>query len=85
MNQSVGQVAIVVRDYDEALDFYIGVLGFKLIEDVPVHAQGKRWVVVAPTGSSFIPSFARTCRWRRASVPNWESNRRSRILVPTYR
>ena len=52
MNQSVGQVAIVVRDYDEALDFYIGVLGFKLIEDVPVHAQGKRWVVVAPTGSS---------------------------------
>jgi catechol 2,3-dioxygenase-like lactoylglutathione lyase family enzyme len=52
MNQSVGQVAIVVRDYDEALDFYVGVLGFKLIEDVPVHAQGKRWVVVAPACSS---------------------------------
>jgi len=52
MNQSVGQVAIVVRDYDEALNFYIGVLGFRLVEDTPIHAQDKRWVVVAPAGSS---------------------------------
>jgi catechol 2,3-dioxygenase-like lactoylglutathione lyase family enzyme len=52
MNQSVGQVAIVVRDYDEALNFYVGVLGFKLIEDTPIHAQHKRWVLVAPAGSS---------------------------------
>jgi len=46
MNQSLGQVAIVVRDYDEALSFYVGTLGFKLIEDTPVPAQSKRWVVV---------------------------------------
>jgi catechol 2,3-dioxygenase-like lactoylglutathione lyase family enzyme len=52
MNQSLGQVAIVVRDYDEALSFYIDTLGFKLIEDTPVPAQNKRWVVVAPPGSS---------------------------------
>jgi len=52
MNQSVGQVAIVVRDYDEALNFYVGVLGFKLIEDTPIDAQEKRWVVVAPAGSN---------------------------------
>ena len=52
MNQSLGQVAIVVRDYDEALSFYLGTLGFKLIEDTPVPAQNKRWVVVAPPGSS---------------------------------
>jgi catechol 2,3-dioxygenase-like lactoylglutathione lyase family enzyme len=52
MNQSLGQVAIVVRDYDEALSFYVGTLGFKLIEDTPVPAQNKRWVVVAPPGSS---------------------------------
>jgi catechol 2,3-dioxygenase-like lactoylglutathione lyase family enzyme len=45
-------VAIVVRDYDEALSFYMGTLGFKLIEDTPVPAQNKRWVVVAPPGSS---------------------------------
>jgi catechol 2,3-dioxygenase-like lactoylglutathione lyase family enzyme len=51
VNQSVGQVAIVVRDYDEALSFYVGVLGFRLIEDTPIHAQNKRWVVVAPPGS----------------------------------
>jgi catechol 2,3-dioxygenase-like lactoylglutathione lyase family enzyme len=52
MNQSIGQVALVVRDYDEALSFYVGTLGFKLIEDTPVHAQNKRWVVIAPPGSS---------------------------------
>jgi len=52
MNQSIGQVAIVVREYDEAIDFYVETLGFRLIEDTPVQAQDKRWVVVAPPGSS---------------------------------
>jgi catechol 2,3-dioxygenase-like lactoylglutathione lyase family enzyme len=52
MNQSLGQVAIVVRDYDEALDFYVNTLGFRLVEDTPIPAQDKRWVVVAPVGSS---------------------------------
>jgi catechol 2,3-dioxygenase-like lactoylglutathione lyase family enzyme len=50
MNQSIGQIAIVVRDYDEALAFYMGVLGFNLIEDTPIPSQAKRWVVVAPPG-----------------------------------
>lgn len=52
MRQSIGQVAIVVRDYDEALEFYVGVLGFALIEDTPVPTQTKRWVVVAPPGAT---------------------------------
>jgi catechol 2,3-dioxygenase-like lactoylglutathione lyase family enzyme len=52
MNQSIGQVAIVVREYDEAIHFYVETLGFRLIEDTPVPAQDKRWVVVAPPGSS---------------------------------
>jgi catechol 2,3-dioxygenase-like lactoylglutathione lyase family enzyme len=52
MIQSIGLVAIVVRDYDEALGFYIGTLGFRLIEDTPIPAQKKRWVVVAPAGSA---------------------------------
>jgi catechol 2,3-dioxygenase-like lactoylglutathione lyase family enzyme len=43
---------VLVRDYDEALNFYVGVLGFKLIEDTYVAAQDKRWVVIAPPGSS---------------------------------
>lgn len=52
MKQAIGQVAIVVRDYDEAIDFYVGQLGFTLVEDTPVPEQHKRWVVVAPPGSS---------------------------------
>lgn len=51
MHQSLSHVAIVVRDYDEALAFYVGKLGFQLIEDTPVPEQGKRWVVVAPPGA----------------------------------
>ena len=52
MSQSLAHVALLVRDYDEALDFYLGKLGFTLVEDTPVPAQGKRWVRIAPPGSS---------------------------------
>jgi catechol 2,3-dioxygenase-like lactoylglutathione lyase family enzyme len=52
MQQSIGQVALVVREYDEALDFYVGTLGFTLVEDTYIPAQDKRWVVVAPPGAS---------------------------------
>jgi catechol 2,3-dioxygenase-like lactoylglutathione lyase family enzyme len=51
MSQVLGLVSVVVRDYDEALDCYVGVLGFDLIEDSPVSEQGKRWVVVRPPGA----------------------------------
>jgi catechol 2,3-dioxygenase-like lactoylglutathione lyase family enzyme len=51
MNQSLGLVALVVRDYDEALNFFVGTLGFHLVEDTYIPAQDKRWVVVAPPGS----------------------------------
>jgi catechol 2,3-dioxygenase-like lactoylglutathione lyase family enzyme len=51
MKQTLGQVALVVRDYDEAIDFYVGRLGFTLIEDTYIPEQDKRWVVVAPPGS----------------------------------
>lgn len=51
MKQSIGQVAILVQDYDAAIDFYVNRLGFTLVEDTPIEAQGKRWVVVAPPGS----------------------------------
>jgi catechol 2,3-dioxygenase-like lactoylglutathione lyase family enzyme len=49
--QTIGQIALVVRDYDEAIAFYVGVLGFTLIENTLIPAQDKRWVVVAPPGS----------------------------------
>lgn len=51
MKQSIGQVAILVRDYDAAIDFYVNRLGFTLVEDIPIDAQSKRWVVVSPPGS----------------------------------
>ncbi len=52
MRQSIATVALVVRDYDEALAFYVGTLGFTLIEDTYIPAQDKRWVTVAPPGST---------------------------------
>ena len=52
MNQAIGLVALVVRDYDEALKFYVGKLGFTLVEDTAIPEQNKRWVVVAPPGST---------------------------------
>ena len=52
MKQSIGYVAIVVRDYDEAIRFYVDVLGFVLVEDTWIDAQKKRWVLVAPPGST---------------------------------
>jgi catechol 2,3-dioxygenase-like lactoylglutathione lyase family enzyme len=51
MNQSLGLVSLVVRDYDEALAFFVGALGFKLVEDTWVPEQSKRWVVVSPPGA----------------------------------
>lgn len=51
MPQSIGLTALVVRDYDEALRFFVGTLGFELTEDTYIPEQDKRWVVVAPPGS----------------------------------
>ena len=50
MPQNLAHVAVVVRNYDEAIAFYTNVLGFHLLEDTNLGA-GKRWVLVAPPGS----------------------------------
>ncbi len=52
MKQFLGLISIVVREYDEAIAYYVGKLGFELVEDTFVPAQQKRWVVVAPPGAS---------------------------------
>ena len=52
MKQALGLVSLVVRDYDEALAFFVGKLGFLLVEDSPVPEQAKRWVVIAPPGAT---------------------------------
>ena len=50
MAQNIGYVALVVRDYDEALAYFIKIIGFELIEDTSFDRE-KRWVLVAPRGS----------------------------------
>jgi catechol 2,3-dioxygenase-like lactoylglutathione lyase family enzyme len=52
MKQSIVHVALVVRDYDEAIAFFTQKLKFELVADEYQPAQDKRWVVVAPPGSS---------------------------------
>lgn len=52
MKQSIIHIALVVRDYDEAIEFYTKQLHFTLVEDIYQPAQDKRWVVVAPPNSS---------------------------------
>ena len=51
MKQSIAHVSLVVRDYDEAIDFYVGTLGFDLVADEYQQEQDKRWVVVRPKGT----------------------------------
>ena len=67
MRQSLAHVALVVRDYDEAIAFFTEKLSFQLIEDLYQPAQDKRWVVVAPPGSS-----GSTLLLARASKPEQE-------------
>lgn len=49
MNQRIIQIALVVRDYDEAIEFYTKKLNFDLVEDTD-RGEGKRWVVIKPKG-----------------------------------
>jgi catechol 2,3-dioxygenase-like lactoylglutathione lyase family enzyme len=68
VKQSISLVSLVVREYDEALEFFVGKLGFHLIEDSFIAGQDKRWVVVAPPGEG-------SCRLllARASTAEQES------------
>ena len=49
MNQNISHIALVVDDYDEAINFYTSKLKFKLIEDTKL-SETKRWVIIAPNG-----------------------------------
>lgn len=50
MNQRIASIALVVKDYDEAIDFYVNKLDFVLLEDT-ILSETKRWVMVAPPGA----------------------------------
>ena len=67
MKQSIVHIALVVKDYDEAIEYYTETLNFQLIEDTYQPEQDKRWVVVSPPGSS-----GTTLLLARASKPEQE-------------
>lgn len=51
MNQRIAHISLVVKDYDDAIEFYTKKLDFTLLEDTVIEDQNKRWVVVAPPGA----------------------------------
>lgn len=51
MNQQLGQLSLLVKDYDEAIQYYTTILGFELLEDTKM-SETKRWVRVSPPGST---------------------------------
>lgn len=66
----LAHIALVVRDYDEALAFYVGKLGFTLVEDTYQPEQDKRWVTIRPPGAA---GDATTILLARASKPEQEA------------
>ena len=66
MKQTIGHVTLVVRDYDEAIEFFTQKLRFRLIEDIA--QEGKRWVLVAPPNS-----VGTSLLLAQASTPEQES------------
>ena len=67
MKQSIAHIALVVRDYDEAIDFYTKTLNFALVEDTYRPEQDKRWVVISPPNTN-----GATLLLARASTPEQE-------------
>jgi catechol 2,3-dioxygenase-like lactoylglutathione lyase family enzyme len=70
MRQSLAHIALIVRDYDEAIGWYTEKLGFTLVEDTYQPEQEKRWVLIAPPGA---PEGAATILLARASTPEQEA------------
>ena len=68
MKQSIAHVALIVKDYDEAVEFFTTKLNFDLVEDIYQPEQDKRWVVVAPPGSN-----GSTLLLARASTPEQQA------------
>lgn len=68
MKQSIAHIALLVKDYDEAINFYTKKLRFSLVEDTYQPEQDKRWVVVAPPGTT-----GSTLLLARASSPEQEA------------
>jgi catechol 2,3-dioxygenase-like lactoylglutathione lyase family enzyme len=65
MKQQIGQLSLLVKDYDEAIAFYTEKLGFELLEDTQ-RSETKRWVRIAPKGSTTSLLLAKTINEEQA-------------------
>ena len=83
MRQSIAHIALVVRDYDEAIDFYTQTLGFTLLEDTYQPEQDKRWVVVAPPGDGATLLLARAADSRQEAFIGNQSGGRVFLFLST--
>lgn len=82
MPQILAAVSVVVPDYDAAIAFYVGVLGFALVEDTPVGA-GKRWVTVAPAGGGCRLLLARAATADQAAAIGNQAGGRVFLFIET--
>jgi len=80
--QTLAYIALVVRDYDEAIAYYTGVLGFELVEDRPM-AAGKRWVTVRPRGGGCGLLLARAANEAQARAVGRQTGGRIFLFLHT--
>ena len=85
MRQSIIHVALVVRDYDEAIEFYTNKLHFSLLEDTYQPDQNKRWIVVSPPGSVGTTLLLAKAATAEQEAFVWESVRRQSVFVSQHR
>jgi catechol 2,3-dioxygenase-like lactoylglutathione lyase family enzyme len=82
MTQCLGQISLLVRDYDEAIAYYVGTLGFSLIEDTVLDAD-KRWVVVGPSGGGARLLLAKAVGDRQRAAVGAQSGGRVFLFLQT--
>jgi len=82
MTQRLSQIALLVRDYDEAIAYYVGKLGFTLIEDTVLDAA-KRWVTVAPKGGETRLLLAKAVGERQLAAVGDQSGGRVFLFLQT--
>ncbi|WP_136442404.1 VOC family protein [Pacificoceanicola onchidii] len=83
MTQTLAHVALVVRDYDEAIDFYVNTLGFELVDDTYQPEQDKRWVVVRPSGGGTSILLARASNERQEAAVGDQAGGRVFLFLQT--
>jgi len=82
MPQRLSLVSLLVDDYDEAIAFYIGKLGFEMREDAHLSAE-KRWIVVAPPGASTGLLLARSVEDKQRQAVGNQSGGRVFLFLET--